>query len=386
MSKELRICPGVGGRKCGAFLSYLDRNPHPTCTRCRGRVCTKDLTCDICRDWSSAQWEAFAKKRSYAERKRSARPSGSSLPPAPKTSPRAGILRKSRTPRLPLLLPPFLQKDGLRGGGFGMYLVLLPVGLPLLPLDLCPARGVEVLLDARLLCVNVLLSPRLLRGLWRWRRLARSGHLLPVLPLPQLPLPAHLCILCEVMSRESLRSPAPVLVPPVLPDLRLEKHGRIIETVRGRAVLVAGLVARALAPLPVRGQERRGRDSSRSLSSRVRSWRNRSQSFDRYRSRRVCSRSVSRRDRSRSSDHCRSRRDRSRRDRSWSSEHCVRVPLLVALHVCDRFSPLTVLSQGIEVDEPDVSCGRVWGQLRSPRLPLSQKRQLQWLLLLWGVL
>ena len=55
-------------------------------------------------------------------------------------------------------------------------------------------------------------------------------------------------------------------------------------------------------------------------------------------------------------------------------------------HVCNRFSPLTVCGQGIEVDEPDVSCGRVWRQLRSPRLPLSEKRQLQWLLLLWGVL
>ena len=29
MSKELRICPGVGARKCGAFLARLDRDPHP---------------------------------------------------------------------------------------------------------------------------------------------------------------------------------------------------------------------------------------------------------------------------------------------------------------------------------------------------------------------
>ena len=61
--------------------------PTPTCTRCRGRICTMDLTCDICAEWSSAQWEAFAKKRSYAERRRS-RPSGS-IPLASKTSPRA---------------------------------------------------------------------------------------------------------------------------------------------------------------------------------------------------------------------------------------------------------------------------------------------------------
>ena len=84
MSRELRICPGVGDRKCGDFLSRLDRDPHPTCTRCRGKVCTKDLTCDFCAVWSAEQWELFAKKRSYKERKR---PSGS-VPPAQQTSPR----------------------------------------------------------------------------------------------------------------------------------------------------------------------------------------------------------------------------------------------------------------------------------------------------------
>ena len=52
MSRELRICPGVGDRKCGAFLSRLDRDPHPTCARCRGKICTKDLTCDFCAVWS----------------------------------------------------------------------------------------------------------------------------------------------------------------------------------------------------------------------------------------------------------------------------------------------------------------------------------------------
>ena len=46
----------------------------PTCARCRGKICTRDMTCDFCVDWSPAQWELFAKKRTYAERKRS-RPS-----------------------------------------------------------------------------------------------------------------------------------------------------------------------------------------------------------------------------------------------------------------------------------------------------------------------
>ena len=62
MSRELRLCPGVGDRKCGAFLSTLDRDPHPTCARCRGKICTKDLTCDFCAVWSAEQWERFTKK------------------------------------------------------------------------------------------------------------------------------------------------------------------------------------------------------------------------------------------------------------------------------------------------------------------------------------
>ena len=70
-----------------------------------------------------------------------------------------GLLRKSRTLRLSLLLPSFLQKGGFSGGGgLEMHLVLLSMGLPLLPLDLCPARRVEVLLDARVLCVSELVS------------------------------------------------------------------------------------------------------------------------------------------------------------------------------------------------------------------------------------
>ena len=88
MSRELRICPGVGSRKCGAFLSSLDRDPHPTCPRCRGKICTCDLTCDFCVGWSPVQWELFAKKRAYKYRKKN-RPSVS-VPPAPGALPRAG--------------------------------------------------------------------------------------------------------------------------------------------------------------------------------------------------------------------------------------------------------------------------------------------------------
>ena len=126
-----------------------------------------------------------------------------------------------------------------------MHLVLLPVGLPLLPFDLGPVRGVEVPLDARPVRASELLSPRLLQGLRSRELLACSGPLLPAPLLPRLPLPAHHCTLCEVVSQESLRRSAPVRDPPVLPGIRPEKLGRIVEP---------GLSACALAPLPARGQ------------------------------------------------------------------------------------------------------------------------------------
>ena len=132
MSQELRICPWVGDRKCGAFLSRLDRDPHPTCTRCRGKVCTKDLTCDFCAVWSAEQWQLFAKKRSYKEKKR---PSGS-VPPAQQTSPRAetssGVSRPGTSSSSSSR---HLGGQG-KQGGLGVHLVLCLGGLPLLPLDL----------------------------------------------------------------------------------------------------------------------------------------------------------------------------------------------------------------------------------------------------------
>ena len=186
MSRELRLCPGVGGRKCGAFLSSLDRDPHPTCSRCRGRICTKGMTCDFCVGLSPSQWEAFAKKRSYKERKRS-RPSGS-LPTATATSPRAGTSSEVLCPDASSSSLPSGGQAKRGGGGLGMLLVLRPVRLPLLPLDLGPARGVEVSLVARPVRVSELLPPRLLRELGNGRLLVHSRHPLPA-PLPRLPLP-----------------------------------------------------------------------------------------------------------------------------------------------------------------------------------------------------
>ena len=137
--------------------------------------------------------------------------------------------------------------------GLGMPLMLRPLGLPLLPLNLGPARGVEVPLVARPVCASSLLSPLLLRELRRVELLIRSGRTLPAL-LPRLPLPALHCMLCEVVSSESLLRSTPVREPPVFPDPQLEEQGRIVEPALGRAALVAGLVDLALAPLPARGQ------------------------------------------------------------------------------------------------------------------------------------
>ena len=55
------------------------------------------------------------------------------------------------------------------------------------------------------------------------------------------------------MRWESLLRPAPVRVPPRLPDLRLGKPGRSFEPALGRMALVTGLVAHAVAQLSVHG-------------------------------------------------------------------------------------------------------------------------------------
>ena len=50
----LRLCQELYGFAQGweigsvAFLSFVDRDTHPTCTRCRGNVCSSDRFCDIC--------------------------------------------------------------------------------------------------------------------------------------------------------------------------------------------------------------------------------------------------------------------------------------------------------------------------------------------------
>ena len=124
MSCDQRLCLGVGGCRCGSFMSPLFRGPHPTCARCRGVRCTADVTCDICSDWSVAQWGAFLKLRPYSgHRKR--RLSGSTLPPAPQTTPPSASfsLEASCPPPPPppprSLSPPSEGLDHSGGGGGG---------------------------------------------------------------------------------------------------------------------------------------------------------------------------------------------------------------------------------------------------------------------------
>ena len=92
--------------------------------------------------WSLTQWEAFA-KIVLAECRGHFALQAFFFPLCRIPFLVWGLL-KSRILWLSLLFPSLL-KGGRRGGASGCTLFLLPVGLPLL----CPARGVEVLLDAR---------------------------------------------------------------------------------------------------------------------------------------------------------------------------------------------------------------------------------------------
>ena len=193
-----------------------------------------------------------------------------------------------------------------------MHLVLCLGGLPLLPLDLGPARGVGVPLGFRLGRAGSLPLLLLLRERAKWELPARCRRPFPASPM-SLTLPNSHRTFHDVGIRGSLRHLAPAYYPPVVPDLRIEDQGRIRGLGHERVARVDVAVVVALAPLPVRGQEVESVVDGHRLrhSSRARSHRERSRSSDRYRSRRGSSRF-------RSSGRYRSRCDRSRRDRSRS--------------------------------------------------------------------
>ena len=311
MSKELRICPGVGARKCGAFLARLDRDPHPTCTRCRGKVCTRDMTCDFCAVWSAEQWELFAKKRSYKERKH--RPSGSA-PSAQQTSPRAetssGVSRpRTSSSSRPLggqgrgegsqgapgvvsggaPSPPARPRSSERGGSASRHLSGVSGLAPSSP---SPSGGGGA---------GVARSRQ--TSISRVSESVDSPSFSPHVPRRENVRESSASCSRALSSRDSRSSGR---------EPRKDKRARSREgSSRGRRRRSRSSY-RSLS----RGRERARRSSSASRSSRDRSRRERSRSSDRYRSRRGSSRS--RRDRSRSSDQYRSRRDRSQRERSRS--------------------------------------------------------------------
>ena len=323
MSKELRICPGVGARKCGAFLARLDRDPHPTCTRCRGRICTKDMTCDFCAVWSAEQWALFAKKRSYKERKH--RPSGSA-PPAQQTSPRAetssGVSRpgtSSSSSSRPLggqergegsqgapgvvsggaPSPPARPRSSERGGSASRHLSGASGLAPSSPL---PSGGGGA---------GVARSRQTSHS--RVSESVDSPSFSPHVPRRENVRESSDSCSRVLSSRDSRSSGR---------ELRKDRRARSRESSsRGRRRRSR---SRSSSRSRSRGREHARRSSSASRSSRGRSRRERSRSSDRCRSRRGSSRS--RRDRSRSSDRYRSRRERARsparrgerRDRSRS--------------------------------------------------------------------
>ena len=124
--------------------------------------------------------------------------------PSPMSFPLAGTSSEVTHPGASPSSPSLPSEGWDEGeGGSRDALVLFPEGLPLLPLDFCPARGVEEPLVARLVHASSLLSPRFIRGLGIQELLSCSGLLLPA--LSWLVLPPRLCTSCEVMGREGLR-------------------------------------------------------------------------------------------------------------------------------------------------------------------------------------
>ena len=184
-----------------------------------------------------------------------------------------------------------------------MHLVLYLVGLPLLPLDLGPARGVGGLAPS---------SPSPSGGGGAGVARSRQTSISRVSESvdspqfsPHVPRRENSRESSASCSRDSLSFKR---------DPRKDKRARSREgSSRGRRRRSR---SRSSSRSRSRGRERGRRSSSASRSSHGHSRREQSRSSDRYRSRRGSSRS--RRDRSRSSDRYRSRRDRSRRERSRS--------------------------------------------------------------------
>ena len=105
-----------------SLLSNLETPPYSfcgcataTCTRCRGRNCTRDSTCISCKDWSLTQWttfDSFNARRSNTNRKRSSnRHAGDSTSPIPQSlSSSAPVKQAAHSFAPPPLATPLLQR------------------------------------------------------------------------------------------------------------------------------------------------------------------------------------------------------------------------------------------------------------------------------------
>ena len=135
-----------------------------------------------------------------------------------------------------------------------MHLVLCLGGLPLLPLDLGPARGVGVPLGIRLGRAGSLPLLLLLREEEERELPARCRRPFPASPMLST-LPNSHRTFHDVGIRGSHQHLAPAFYPPTVHALRSVDRGRIRGLGHVRVARVDVAVALALAPLPVRGQE-----------------------------------------------------------------------------------------------------------------------------------
>ena len=130
--------------------------------------------------------------------------------------------------------------------------VVLGGGLPLLPLDLGPARGVGAPLGIRLGRAGSLPLLLLLQEEEEWELPARCRRPFPASPMLST-LPNSHRTFHDVRIRGSRQHLAPAFCPPAVHALRSVDRGRIRGLGHVRVTRVG--VAVALAPLPVRGQE-----------------------------------------------------------------------------------------------------------------------------------
>ena len=214
--------------------------------------------------------------------------------PAPMSFPHARTSLEVTHPKASPSSPSLPSEGRDEEGGGGMSrdaLVLLPEGLPLLPLDFCPPRGVEVSLVWSLASVSSALSGAVEGGV------ASSQQMPPAHAASTVASPCSSHLLRRGESGESS------VVSSRSRSSRVSRSSgrgtRKVRRARSRSDSSRDRSRRSRS-CRSRGRERRRRGSSRLLSSRERSRRDRSRSSDRSRSRRVRSRSRS--DQSRSED------------------------------------------------------------------------------------